>query len=78
VIPLRIEGATARFVSSDPSVRPLFVLETDDAFVSRWEPTPDELALLIEGGSVELWICARFHPPVTMKVVPHAPEETDP
>lgn len=38
--------------------------------VSRWEPTPDELRLLNQGGSVELTVVGGVHPPVALIVVP--------
>lgn len=40
-------------------------------YVSRWEPTPDELAQLNAGGSVELW-CMHHQVPVALKTAPHA------
>lgn len=45
------------------------------AMISRWEPTPDELALLNAGGSVELQIVGAVHPPVSLIVVPPLAEE---
>lgn len=36
--------------------------------VSKWEPTPAELALLVAGGGVELWVSAPQHPVVSLRV----------
>lgn len=74
MIPLRIEGAT-RIMKAPPGyeaeVRDLHVAMIDGCSVSRWEPTPDELAILNSGGSVELWVMGR-QPAVALKAVPHA------
>lgn len=40
------------------------------AMLSRWEPTPDELALLNAGGAVELSVVGSVHPPVSLIAVP--------
>lgn len=74
MIPLRIDGAT--HIMKPPAgcddVRDLHIVLLDgDIFVSRWEPTPDELAMLNSGGSVELQIMGS-QPPVALKVVEHA------
>ncbi len=55
------------------SVRDLHVVRIDGYCVSRWEPIPDELAILNRGGSVELWMMGT-HPPVALRVAepPHA------
>ena len=59
---------------SDPDVRDLHVVVLDgDCYVSRWERTPDELALLNAGGSVELQVLAG-QPPVALNAVPHCGE----
>jgi hypothetical protein len=44
--------------------------------LSRWEPTPDELEILNAGGSVELSIVGRAHPPVSLIAIP-APTAED-
>ena len=71
MIPLRIAGAT--HVMNPPGgkhdVRPLIVRQIEDCFVSRWEPTPGELAILNAGGSVELWVIGH-QPPVALTAVP--------
>lgn len=56
MIPMRIEGADLIMRGNGPGVRDLHVKRIDDCCVSRWEPTPDELAVLNAGGSVELWV----------------------
>lgn len=74
MIPLRIEGAT-HIMKAPPgqedTVRDLHVAVIDGCSVSRWEPTPDELATLNAGGSVELWVMGG-QPPVMLTVRPHA------
>lgn len=55
----------------DPDAQPLYAVVVQDCYVSRWEPTPDELAILMEGGSVELWVVG-MQPPVHIRAVPHA------
>lgn len=54
-----------------PEVRDLHVALIDGCYVSRWEPTPTELALLNAGGSVELWVMGA-QPPVMLLAKPHA------
>lgn len=77
MIPLRIEGATIIMRAprgKEDEVRDLHVLVTEDGYsVSRWEPTPEELQVLIAGGSVELWVMGR-QPPVFLTAKPHAGE----
>ncbi len=74
MIPLRIEGAD-RIMRPPPGkegeVRDLHIAVIDGCCVSRWEPTPDELATLNSGGSVELWVMGG-QPPVMLTVKPHA------
>lgn len=43
------------------------------AMLSRWEPTPDELAMLNAGGAVELLVLGQGHPPVSLVAVPWSP-----
>jgi hypothetical protein len=80
MIPLRPEGANAvmRAPPGQDEVLDLhvIVIEQDgrDHYISRWEPTPGELALLNAGGSVELW-CMNGQPPVCLGVRPHADTE---
>lgn len=73
MIPLRIEGADIimRAPLGMDNCRDLHVKIIDGCSVSRWEPTPDELAELNAGGSVELW-CVGGQPPVALMVKPHA------
>ncbi len=73
MIPLRIEGANRIFTApaGQPEVRDLHVKVVDGCCVSRWEPTPSEMALLNAGGSVELWVMGQ-PPPVALVVAAHA------
>jgi len=74
MIPLRIEGTTHKMIpptGMEDTVRPLHIRVTDGCCVSRWEPTREELAVLMEGGSVELWVVG-CQPPVNLVVAPHA------
>lgn len=73
MIPLRIEGANVimKAPSGMKDCRDLHIKIIDGAYVSRWEPTPDELDALNAGGSVELW-CVGGQPPVALMVKPHA------
>lgn len=70
MIPLRIEGATHIMLAppgKEGEVRDLHVLAQDGCCVSRWEPTPGELEVLNNGGSVELWVMGG-QPPVMLTV----------
>ena len=69
MIPLRISNATTKMTGSTEDVRPLFVREVDGCFVSRWEPTPEELDILSVGGSVEVWVQGG-QPPIYIGVAP--------
>lgn len=40
------------------------------AVVSFWKPTAEELALLVAGGSVALWVVGETMPPVCLAVEP--------
>lgn len=75
MIPLRIEGATAKMVGSTEDVRPLFVREIEGCYVSKWEPTPDELDILNKGGAVEVWIKG-MQPPIFIGAAPFYEGET--
>ena len=73
MIPLRIEGATLIMKApqgQEGEVRDLHVAQIDGCFVSRWEPTPSELQILLDGGSVELWVMGG-QPPVMLVAKPH-------
>jgi hypothetical protein len=74
----RIEGATRVFGApadwKDDGIScvglPVKEVETEQGVfqVSAWEPTPDELKLLQEGGSVLLWVRGSGHPVVALSV----------
>lgn len=73
MIPLAIEGADLIMKAppgKEGEVRDLHVRVIDGCCVSRWEPTPDDLAILGAGGSVELWVMGH-QPPVALRAVPH-------
>lgn len=69
MIPLKHEHATSKMVGPPDrdDIRPLYVAEIEGCFVSRWEPTPEELTVLNNGGSVELWVMGS-QPPVMLTV----------
>jgi hypothetical protein len=74
----RIEGATRNLGApadwdgdiSKCNVLPILDVETEHGpfMVSAWEPTPDELALLNAGESIQLWIAGCSHPVVSIAV----------
>jgi hypothetical protein len=76
MIALHIAGAT--HIMKGPADRAdiydLHVKKVDDSYVSRWEPTPEELAILNAGGSVELWVMGG-QPPVALQVARHEDEQ---
>lgn len=57
------------YKSPDDSVRDLSGYAVEGAFSSHWRPTSEELAVLVEGGDVELTVFAQPVPPVTVKVI---------
>lgn len=69
MIPLRIAGANVVYRGNGEDVRDLHVRVTEGHCVSRWEPTPSELAILNAGGSVELWVQGP-QPPVMLQAAP--------
>ncbi len=73
MIPLKIEGADMR-LDGNGTVRPLYVKIEDGCYISRWELTPEELEMLNQGGSVELWVDSSSHPPVFITTAPQVGE----
>lgn len=69
MIPLKIQGATTKLLPTEHGDVPLYVREVWGCCVSKWEPTPDELAMLNRGGSVELWVKGTTQPPVFLQAV---------
>lgn len=67
--PLRIRGANC-VMRGDPAqdVADLHVVQAGGYCFSRWEPTPGELEILRQGGSVELRIMGG-QPPVSIIAV---------
>ncbi|MDN7355529.1 hypothetical protein [Acetobacter senegalensis] len=77
MIPLNIAGSDVVLRGGRDGVRDLFARRIDGCLVTRWEPTPDELAILNRGGSVELWcLGTRSHPPVRLQVAEHEDEQS--
>lgn len=71
MLPLRIEGATRVLAESQEAYHDLAIGDehlTDGTpvMVSLWEPTPKELAMLVRGGSVKLYIMGTVWPPVVL------------
>ena len=46
-------------------------LMIDGAVTTFWKPTPEEIHLMMEGGSVELTILGAGMPPVMLGVIPN-------
>lgn len=69
MMPLRIAGATHKFVAPEgmPDVRPLFVRKVNGVCYSHWELTPAEIAAINIGGVVRLAIVGS-QPPVGLCV----------
>ena len=80
MIPTRIEGAThilGKPAGMDDPCGRLHVRNEGPYWISRWQPLPDELQMLIEGGSVELSVYGG-QPPVSLIAVPPPPPEPAP
>jgi hypothetical protein len=43
-------------------------IEGQDAVLSYWKPTPDELAQLAAGAAIVLWVVGETMPPVSLTV----------
>lgn len=58
MIPVIIAGATHRMdpPTGMPECAALHVIRDGDTFISAWEPTPAELAILNRGGLVTLFV----------------------
>ncbi len=72
MLPIRIEGANDHMVPPkglEDRLR-LHVKRVGNDYYSRWEPTPGELAILNQGGSIEMR-CTGVQPVVTLTAVPH-------
>lgn len=63
-----IEGANCIMRGNGADVADLLVINTGEAFVSAWFPTPDELTALNAGAPVHLHIFGSVHPPVYVGV----------
>lgn len=78
MIPLRIFGAT-RVLGRSQGYVGLPVLDAElegtPVMFTAWEPTPEELDLLNNGGHVRLAILGTQHPPVRLFVCPTGTEK---
>lgn len=77
MIPVRIIGATTVYRApagwdkdEHGHCSDLHVREDGETKASAWQPTPAELKVLNDGGSVVLHIFSSGHPPVSLKVEP--------
>ncbi len=80
MIPLRVAGHTRNLGAPagwDAEGRPCSHLPIRDEVIdgvaymlSRWEPTPAELADMINGGALELRISGTVHPVVSLVIQP--------
>jgi hypothetical protein len=69
------------YKSPDPSVGDLSGYAVEGAFSSNWRPNSEELAVLVEGGDIELTVFAQPVPPVSLAVMAgedHSPLPSDP
>lgn len=72
MLPLKIEGANCVMSGPEGSgIRDLHVLVDGNICFSRWEPTPEELGILMQGGSMELAVIDG-QPAVSLIAVEHA------
>ncbi len=73
MMPLRPVGTNTiyRMPTGGPEIHDLPVVKGNGVCVSRWEPTPAELAILLAGGCVELAVMGE-QPPVSLRAVPAA------
>lgn len=84
MLPLRIENADVIMKAPhghEGEVNDLHVLKLiDDTevvfYISRWEPTPDELTMLNNGGSVQI-TCMGIQPPLAITTAEHVEEIND-
>jgi len=63
-----IEGANCTMKGNGADIRDLRVLRGEDGFVSAWLPTPEEVAAIVRGAPVYLFIFGDVHPPVMLGV----------
>ena len=72
MLSLRIEGSVAVAESQDEykTLHVRFSRFDDGTPVmeTAWEPTPNELAVLVAGGSIRLMILGTQHPPILLGV----------
>ena len=74
MIPLSPENTTRRIGKSQGynglSIADVYLEGGHAAMITLWEPTPNELAVLVSGGKVRLIILGSAHPPVLVEVQP--------
>lgn len=74
MIPVDLSNATRTLAKDQPEYMPLDIVDSVADGVpqmdSVWAPTPEELALLNDGGLVTLSILGTQHPPVFVAVQP--------
>ena len=83
MIPIETRGATKSFTKPEGwddekdgwcgvlsvRVEDVGALRRRSHHVSTWKPSPQEIARLVNGGSIEL-TCVGVQPPVAMEVIP--------
>lgn len=77
MLPLRISNATRILAENQDEYHALAIRDEGhdgvNHMTSVWEPTPAELKMLQEGGSVRLTILGIQHPPVMITTQPAPP-----
>lgn len=68
--PMRIQNATRVLAKDQDEYMQLSIrddsIDGQNFMTSIWEPTPQELEHLVNGGSVKLIIMGTIHPPVAL------------
>ena len=74
MIPLKIEGFTRKLGERQEEFITLAIRDVphngENLMMSLWEPTPAELKMLNEGGSIRLTIMGMVHPAVSLDTQP--------
>lgn len=67
-----IEGATRRIGKAQGylglALRDTATIDGNPVMVSAWEPTPAEIAKIVAGAPIYLWVYGTGHPPVMLTV----------
>jgi hypothetical protein len=69
MIPVRHPDATTKLVGSKAGFT-IRAARSGGWWVSLWEPSEADAALLARGGHVELWVGSEAHPSVRLRAVP--------